>query len=104
MSAARDVIARALEFEFGIVAVEVADTVLSDLHAAGYRIVGPGEVDRETLEKAAQVALTVREDERRCAKQAEGDGDSAKMLEHMGFAGTALIIVAAIRSLGGKDA
>lgn len=36
--------------------IDTADAILLALKAAGYRILAPGEMDRETLEKAAKVA------------------------------------------------
>lgn len=52
----REIITEVLEWEFGEAADDQADDLLVILHDAGYRILGPGELDAETLERAAQVA------------------------------------------------
>lgn len=54
---ARDVIARALD-ETGLDCVDDVDAtfVIDALHAAGYRVLGPGELDGETVERCAQAA------------------------------------------------
>lgn len=51
---ARDVIARALD-ETGLDCVDDVDAtfVIDALHAAGYRILAPGELDWETVERCA---------------------------------------------------
>lgn len=36
------------------------DNILSDLSAAGYRLVAPGELDAETLERAAKAVEAMR--------------------------------------------
>ncbi len=59
---ARDVIAEELEDEFGHYADERADDILSALTAAGYRLIGPGELDRETIERCAAFVADVPSD------------------------------------------
>lgn len=57
MSSAREVIAKQVRWgEVDRVSVEVAHNVISALTAAGYRIIGPDELDDVTLEKAAEIA------------------------------------------------
>jgi hypothetical protein len=51
MTDAREIIAKALEWEFGAAAGEWSDEIVDALHAAGYRILAPGELDKETVEK-----------------------------------------------------
>lgn len=60
MTDAREIIALTIE-PFVHHADDVTSVVISALTAAGFRIVGPGEVDKETVEKCAEV---VEEDNR----------------------------------------
>lgn len=54
MTDAREIIAKQVRWgEVDRVSAEVADNVMAALHTAGSRILGPDEVDRVTLEKAA---------------------------------------------------
>lgn len=59
---AREIIAQALEdgnfvdVDFSIDDASAAEAILEALAAAGYRILAPGELDKETLEAAAKVA------------------------------------------------
>jgi len=48
---AREIITEVLEWEFGEAADDQADDLLVILHDAGYRILGPGELDAETVER-----------------------------------------------------
>lgn len=54
---ARDVIAEELEDEFGHYADERAVDILSALAAAGYRLIGPEQLDRETIERCVSTIL-----------------------------------------------
>jgi hypothetical protein len=51
---AREIITEVLEWEFGEAADDQADDLLVILHDAGYRILGPGELDAETLERCVK--------------------------------------------------
>lgn len=53
MTDAREIIAKRIA---GPKALGWADAVIEALSAAGYRILGPDEVDQVTLERAAEVA------------------------------------------------
>lgn len=54
MTTAREIIARACPWgERNPTSLAVADEVIVSLAFAGFRIVGPGEVDKETVEKCA---------------------------------------------------
>lgn len=57
----RDIIANELR-GFSHHAQDVATRILRALQEEGYRILGPGEIDRETLERAAEVAETYQRD------------------------------------------
>lgn len=72
----------------------VADSILSALTAAGYRIIGPGELDRETLERAAEVAGTHIAE--------PGLSDNSAYIRFNPADLMAKKIVAAIRALAGK--
>jgi hypothetical protein len=52
----REIIAKALGSVIGW--ARTADLILAALNSAGYRILGPGEWDKETVEKCAEVAET----------------------------------------------
>lgn len=51
---ARDVIARAIEQP--PIEADTAGMIVAALHAAGYRILGPDDIDPVTLERCARVA------------------------------------------------
>ncbi|MBN7763838.1 hypothetical protein JYP49_14085 [Nitratireductor aquimarinus] len=67
-----------------------ADLILSALTSSGYRILAPGEVDRETLEAAAKVA-----------DRGVPIGDKDSKVEC--FSCNHEVIAAAIRALGGGE-
>lgn len=48
---AREIITEVLAWEFGEAADDQADDLLVILHDAGYRILAPGELDAETVER-----------------------------------------------------
>jgi hypothetical protein len=81
---ARDVIAAKLPTKLN---EAWAEEIITALTAAGYRLIGPGELDRETIERCAQVADRIGN------QYWEGSASSASD------------IAAALRSLqGGLDA
>lgn len=84
---AREIIADAYrDMELNAISADDAvSAIMARLNAAGYRILAPGELDRETLERAAEVA-TNRFDLRHNAR--------------VRYAGMA--IATAIRALPGK--
>lgn len=102
---AREIIENELEdwVNHCLSSVERADKIISALTAAGCRIVGPGEVDGETLEAALGVVAAEHQKCRQSAEEAEAKGDKASMLEHMGHGGTCVLVYAAIRALAGKE-
>lgn len=52
---ARDVIAHAIDLRLSMVNAKItADAILDDLTAAGYRILAPGELDGETIERCVK--------------------------------------------------
>ncbi|MDS1138618.1 hypothetical protein [Nitratireductor indicus] len=53
---ARDIIREALIVNAARSVTTKTDAILSALTASGYRILGPGEIDAETLEAAARMA------------------------------------------------
>jgi hypothetical protein len=56
MAEAREIIARAEIDLFGATGEAAADAIMAALTAAGFRIIPPGELDAETLERAAYAA------------------------------------------------
>lgn len=67
-----------------------AEEIMSALSKAGYRILGPGEIDAETLERAAQVA-----------ESTPAYGDPVEISVGLGPVGER--IATAIRKLKSKD-
>lgn len=62
MTDAREIIARQVRWgEVDRVSVEVADNVISALTSAGFRILGPDEIDGPTLEKCAAEVKHLRQ-------------------------------------------
>jgi hypothetical protein len=57
MTDAREIIAKALEWEFGVAAGEWSDEIVDALHSAGYRILAPGELDKETVERCVEAYI-----------------------------------------------
>lgn len=77
---------------------QVARGVKFALEKAGYRILAPGELDAETLEKAAQVADQYSTNPLVAAK---GWDDEQRDYHETGQLDASLAIAAAIRSLKG---
>lgn len=55
MADVREVITAAIPCNIVYGRYQAADKIIDALTAAGFRIVGPGEVDKETVEKCAEV-------------------------------------------------
>ena len=88
----REVIAAAIPCNIVYGRPQAADGIISALHAAGYRIIGPDEVDQVTLEKCAEIAL-------RHVSQTDYDLEpEAAVAENV----TAKMIASAIRAIGRK--
>lgn len=90
---ARDVIAGEMPGCRTDFSYEISDAILSALTSAGYRILAPGEMDRETLE---------------AAKKAKCDGCAQEIpLNKCGFHQNGTVTTpchsAAIRALGGGE-
>ena len=64
MSDAREIIAKTIKERPASPAVAVTNWIVYQLEAAGYRILGPDEVDSVTLEKAAVCARECFDDPR----------------------------------------
>lgn len=94
---ARDIIAGEMPGCRTDFSYELSDAILSALTSSGYRILAPGEMDRETLEAAAKVARKEAFNAISGAVVCHGE------MTHREMESDADDIAAAIRALGGGD-
>lgn len=83
----------------------IADAIIEALHAAGYRILAPGDVDPETAEKCAETAhdcfKLLRESSNRLFD--EGDQGSAILTKERAYgASDAAVAIRALAKEGGN--
>ena len=93
---AREVLSGCLEWELGTAANEEADKIIEALTAAGYRILGPGDLDAETVERCAEVA---RGFEGKPCRAADGWTEEQRQFYDSGQVDASTSITSTIRSL-----
>lgn len=96
MTDVREIIAKRI---VGPKALDWADAVIEALHAAGYRILGPDEVDPVTVERCAEVAERLAEDRKTKEQEIGGWPWTATPIANHFWCEE---IAAAIRALGRK--
>lgn len=102
MTTAREIIARACPWgERNPTSLAVADEVIVSLAFAGFRIVGPDEVDAVTVEKCAEVAdLCAAQEKSEVRQDGVKPGASATaVIGHIYAMAEASAIATAIRTL-----